>query len=1024
MLYHGAMKNGSGAVRTRRGSTRTTGLVIAVVMGLASAAVIGYFVVFGKSGRQTGAALLPGELPPDIRAVPKGVAGASGAAVQGGRGLSAQFASKSDPTRMAGRINSESLDPLEGKRYHATKPESFVYMKDGRTVHIRSDSGRLYMPQGSAAQPDSGTLNGNVVIGLYEVRADGKEIKPGTDAPALTLTTGSLTFDLTAGEVTIPERFVIQGEVADFAGTGLVLQLNQTQERAEYVRIAKSEPLRLRPGAGKKSEAKKPVAASAGGKGAAAGKTAGGPPSEPKPAPPETFYHTVLQGGVTVTRSGQRIASEALELWTHLVDNQLPPNAIASGGTGTKAPARDAAPSGEAKPVAKTDAGAVTGSPSAVAQVVEKRETDEVVITWAGPLEMRPVEQRPQPLAKDDVAVKFTSPVSGKVEFSEESSGAGGYASAVEYGATSRNLTLAGDGPGTVRLRSPEAGEAIVGNVRINLGTGITHIEGAGELQALASGDKDGGKDRSIRWGEQADFQFVTENGEMSDVLKTATISGAVSATDGKASLKGDFLNAEFSRAGSSSVLKRLVVQDGVVADDGKESSIACSHLDVAFAARDGKPEQSDPSRVTARGNVLAKRSDSRLRAGLVDADLVRDEKGDTVVKEVMARDEVRFDRTDGVWARAEELHADALQQIVDLTGEDSAVGKETTSVNARQIRLDGGEQTMTVFGAGTFEHEEIKDGMKTGGTATARWTKEMVFSDKSGVLDCRGDIEAVLTPDELSKRVLKSERLRLELTPGDKAVSLAGEGAPIEGADRRVLRAIATGGENEDENGAPASVESTRYQARAPGQTGRLIAESLHIEGHRILADDVEGTVTVPEKGRLIVVDKRTQDEDKNDAAKSAIGQDLGAKGTAVFYWQGDFRLDRRAGTATMRRQVQLLHKSLKDDVSRLESEELTAYFRELSPANAAEGDVQAQLLRVVASGAVWAKNAGKEMIADRAEYDAISRVLKAFASANNDVTLYDPAQTTPITAQELTWDLAKDRIVVDRPGTMVVPK
>jgi len=48
---------------------------------------------------------------------------------------------------------------------------------------------------------------------------------------------------------------------------------------------------------------------------------------------------------------------------------------------------------------------------------------------------------------------------------------------------------------------------------------------------------------------------------------------------------------------------------------------------------------------------------------------------------------------------------------------------------------------------------------------------------------------------------------------------------------------------------------------------------------------------------------------------------------------------------------------------------------------------------------------------------------VMKASGSDNNDVILFDLAKPTPITAKLLEWDLARDRVEVKRPGTIVVP-
>ena len=70
-----------------------------------------------------------------------------------------------------------------------------------------------------------------------------------------------------------------------------------------------------------------------------------------------------------------------------------------------------------------------------------------------------------------------------------------------------------------------------------------------------------------------------------------------------------------------------------------------------------------------------------------------------------------------------------------------------------------------------------------------------------------------------------------------------------------------------------------------------------------------------------------------------------------------------------------------------------------------------------------MWARSSGKELTADLLDYDAAGRMMRASGSDNNDVILFDPAKPTPITAKLLEWDLARDRVEVKKPGTIVVP-
>src|SRR5689334_20424249 len=97
----------------RQGSARRAGLLVAGAMALVSASVIGYFVFVAAPARKPGGApAIDDSTPPSLLELAKNNAGRPSLA-QATKGLSAQFASKADPSRLAGRITSASLEPLE-----------------------------------------------------------------------------------------------------------------------------------------------------------------------------------------------------------------------------------------------------------------------------------------------------------------------------------------------------------------------------------------------------------------------------------------------------------------------------------------------------------------------------------------------------------------------------------------------------------------------------------------------------------------------------------------------------------------------------------------------------------------------------------------------------------------------------------------------------------------------------------------------------------------------------------------------
>src|SRR5262249_46747099 len=158
-------------------------------LAMAGAAVVTYFVITGPKSSK-GAGQSAGEAPPAGPPDAAERAGKPDVKLLNSRGLSVQVASRTDPTRLAATITSKTLEPLESNRYSAEAPESFVFLRDGRTIYVKSDSARLYIPQSASGQPESGTLTGNVRIMLFDRKAGG--VDPAKDTPSLTVATDRL----------------------------------------------------------------------------------------------------------------------------------------------------------------------------------------------------------------------------------------------------------------------------------------------------------------------------------------------------------------------------------------------------------------------------------------------------------------------------------------------------------------------------------------------------------------------------------------------------------------------------------------------------------------------------------------------------------------------------------------------------------------------------------------------------------------------------------------------------------------
>lgn len=310
-----------------------------------------------------------------------------------------------------------------------------------------------------------------------------------------------------------------------------------------------------------------------------------------------------------------------------------------------------------------------------------------------------------------------------------------------------------------------------------------------------------------------------------------------------------------------------------------------------------------------------------------------------------------------------------------------------------------------------------------------------MTFDDRRGELNAAGEVVAVNQPDALTVETLRSERIKLLMTPlADSEGEVELGAAPAPGAAtpapaRQVLTAEATGSDVDRDDGVRATAELRRYASAREKDAAADPQQVQYLESSRILVDNTAGTLHTPGPGKLLVVDRRRP----ADASPAAPGQaPATSRGDALFDWKGSMTMDRADGTCRMEQGVKMAHAALADGaLTEVECETLTARIRqtpeEADPAVDLTGttrEVNGRLIEANATGAVFIRSQGKELLADGVDYRAEARTVEAWANPGNTVTLFDPANPNPISARRLFWDLAKDRIEVREAGTIVAPR
>ena len=1028
----------------------------------------------------------------------------SGPQVLEGTGLQIQVTDKDDPTRLVAEMNFGKLDPLPNRRYEASDMRTWIFMESGEFVLITSPRALLSMPDGK--RPESGRLTGGVEMFVYDPPKGGGRPDTSFAEPRLVANTDRFDFDLTLGEVSAPGRLTVHTEQVDFAGTDMEAMINETRRRIESVKVREGESLVYRPKSGNEPEPPVEVALENDRPtrpGEARTPPTQGAGSEEQPAPPRRpadnerkppvrqHYHVLFEDAVRVVQGEKDIRADRLDVFARLVDNKIPDDALGATKTDAYLPTthpqltdvlssiaiasmhRDTQPRrlgafGVPLPPQELDSTEPTDQPFNLLA-----EDQTVVLNWDGPMTVSFLKDGAPPELKDQnhLAVRMSAPESGSVTFEDRTSGSSGSCGDLYYKATHRDLALGGLGPHSVRLVQPGSGMLEASRVEFNLFTGEAKIPGAGIAYALADDQDrpDPAAPRRLSWTQRADLQLALREEQLTGDILWARMLGRVEAQDGDARLAGEVMDATFFERTDERkpTLRHLQVVGPVTGGDGRGATVFGERLTVDFAeSEDGR---SDPRTVSIEGEGEVRRDASTLLAGIIDTRLQRNDEDKLVVAFVSARDDVRYtDTENAILATCDRLRADATLKIADLEGETVVLRQGNDEIGGTQLHLNGTDRIVEVFGAGTFSRFHDDDTLPA--MATARWSKQMIFDDRQGSLDCFGDAFATWRPEPHAIDEVTAERVHIELTPYREQSEGTTDalGVRVDRQKREVLRVRAIGASHLEEGGSPAVVQSLKESPAepAPGED-RAIETLLRLEGPRIFANNEIGQLRVDDPGRLVVADYResgepTSDPDTTDEQQSELSNpddaniggepqsdtqdqaerspvqidDPGSmRGSALFEWDDSLVVDRNESTITMDGRVRMTHVRLDDQLAtRLLCKHLVAGFEQPEPQDETDESGEqrntgvelgaGRLRSVLATGEVYARSGRQELMGDELLYDARLSTVEAQAAEGGRVTYVDARTGTPSSARRIFWDLKTDRIEIRQPGTLVLPR
>lgn len=1031
---------------------RFYGLVGAGAFAVGAGALITFLIVSSKEAPQlVDDSETPA--PPDIRdALPQNAS----VGAMAGKDLRVQMMDKEDPTRQSGELRAAVVDPMQLPGHYAVdKPQIWMFLKSGKTLFVRADSGQLVMPS-RRQEPESGVLRGSVEIRIYDTIGVGDETDLG--APSIVARMPVLTFDTTVPELESPQPFTVQGRGILFEGQTLRVLASQTRERLELVEVLRGGRLVYTPSdadKGRRSAAPSPFPAarqtsSPGSMRATnASYQPGRPvtPSPPSPSPRDlniVHYITTFADDVLVTQSTRTLTGDRLDVWSRIVDGRLPEGAIGGSapGTGAQAETRPTVSSGTPAVTSRGTPAVTDTSPSEPASPPSQRSAvqsdesgDAVELTWKGAMVARPLAYEPAELELDDVWLRVTADRTGVVKMDDSASGAEGRCTLLEYAATRQEIAIAQSGADGATLSLPGQGRITATRIEQNLATGIGYVPGAGLMESLDVAHARDPQRPMARWSRSAVFAFEVENGRMTDRPERVKLEGNASASASGSSVSGESIEAWFApslNARTSPSLSRTRSQGGVLARDAAGNSIRSELLDVQFVSRDAAASP-EPSVATAIGSVRVTSSQGDVvTAGFVEADLARDPSGNLTAHTARAEEWVEVTTSDGKQAVTSTLQAIVSEKLIDLAGPGSSVSQSTpharTTAKGDLIRLDGLSNAITITGPGSFSHESIRTSQDSPSRLiNAVWTESMMFDDARGELRARGDVRAESHVSIIERQTIEADSVDVNLEPvaafERRLRDARRDGLPTPEREITFAQAI-----SDSETGTDSMVQAASFAIDGDAPEGRRLERLFQAQGAIITSDQSTGILEIPGPGRIVVADLR--DKPMEASRSPGIASQASSRGRTLFRWDGSMRFDRTAGIVRLNENATMVQRRLQDDgVVNVNASVLEARVQERSAA--APSQPAFDLTGVTATGhVVVVERVGsplslkREIVADRLDYDTVRGVAEATATSDSGVTLFEIERGTPIRARSIFWDLVQDRIDVRGLGPVTSPR
>lgn len=899
-------------------------------------------------------------------------------------------------------IEADRLDPLDRGRFALTAPVAWIYPRDGGRIRIRAANGQFVWPRGG--EPESGDLTGGVTIDQFD--AD-------TERPQMTMRSDSLTFERTLGQLETPDEVSIEGPGMSFVGRGLTVRISEYTEpgtnlrrhRLNLVRIDEGREIRIDPS---QHESR---ADRSDDDGSSDRSSPGSLAEFGEAGAVIDYYRAIFTGNVSLARAGQRLTAERAEIFAATVDGSIPSDAIRPIRFQERSQSSRSESSSE-------DAGSAEADALFVGAGTEAYENEEVVLTWSGPFELRPVQSKPDELGDDALAVRFSSPGTSIVMLEDTDAGLRARGASLRYAMSSALFDLSGvAGEVGVNITLEDRAELVAGRVLLDLEhspLGRVSVMSPGVMREF-SASRDGSETPSeVQWAGRADVVFDLVRGSeqgASVQLREINVADGVRANAPGLGVRSEFIRAEFAETDRGSVLSGIKATGSVDAMVTERGRLRAEEVEGFFDV-DASPDRPVLRSAMARGGVRAE-DDRRW----IEADRIRTRfappetpDSDPELVWVEAVTGVRAFDGHGLTLGAETLRADLVlssaelmgtpvrirQQRDDglytLSGHSMTMADTTSKVERGEMAQSALERRLVVFGAGeaTFE---ATPGRGSQERATLTWSDALEYDGIEGWVEIDGDIRAEHHPSPLEVQTGTGSSARVQLVA---YAEQRDHPNPDTGAPMTVLRVTLDGSES-----TPAEALVRRYSASSEG-TERAYEGLIALRSARIDADAVKQTLATPGPGLLVLEDRRLAEDGGNERGGIEAGD---IRGTSVFEWAERMIFDRRSGEAEMRRNVKIRHLHPESRTpTLLLCEFVQAYF---TPLGSGQENERPELHRILAQQAVYLWHQNLQMIADAIDYRAEREQITVEATDGNRVTVHNTETGQHFTA---------DRLIVDR--------